>query len=408
MLLEKGRQMKANFWQKKHFKLVDALLCGIASGALTIELPDGESRSYGDAAAPVRIKVNAWRFFSKLVRGGSVGLGESWVHGDWESADLTGVIELFIDNIARVNEKRLKVGLARRGFRLLRHALHSNSRSGSRRNIHAHYDLGNDFYRTFLDSETMMYSCALFESPEESLAAAQQRKIASIIAMARIEREHHVLEIGCGWGGFAIEAARSTGCRVTGITVSREQYDLARQRVAEEGVEERVTILMSDYRDVQGTFDRIVSIEMLEAVGHAYYGTFMAHCDRLLKPGGRIVLQSITIPDQRYAEYRRNPDWMQKYIFPGGMLPSLTELCKAMTRSSALTVDSLGNIGIHYAETLRRWRQTFECRTEELEQLGYDEKFRRKWIYYLCYCEAGFRKRYIYDVQMVLLRPGVT
>lgn len=398
--------MKPNFLQKKYFKLVDALFCGLSTGSLALELPDGERRSYGALSAPVRIKVNSWRFFAKLVRGGSVGLGEAWVHGDWDSDDLTRVIELFIDNIAQVNEKSFGTGLLRRGYRLLRHTLHYNSITGSRRNIHAHYDLGNDFYRTFLDSETLMYSCAIFDTADEALVEAQRRKLRGIIEMAQIERGHHVLEIGCGWGGFAIEAARLTGCKVTGITISREQYELARARVAAAGLEERVQILMSDYRDVQGTFDRIVSIEMLEAVGHAYYGTFMAHCDRLLKPGGLVLLQSITIPDQRYAEYRRNPDWIQKHIFPGGMLPSLTELCKAMTRSSSLTIDNLRNIGIHYAETLRRWRVAFESRRDDIAEMGYDEQFCRKWVYYLCYCEAGFRKRYINDLQMVLTRPG--
>ncbi|MBN2704042.1 MAG: class I SAM-dependent methyltransferase, partial [Pontiellaceae bacterium] len=269
----------------------------------------------------------------------------------------------------------------------------------------AHYDLGNDFYQLFLDNETMMYSAALFQSPEESLPLAQKRKIHRLAELADIREDHHVLEIGCGWGGFAIETAKQTGCRVTGITISEEQYKFAKKRVAQEGLENRVSIELCDYRDLQGRFDRIVSIEMLEAVGHAFYGTFFSTCDRLLNPGGRVALQVITIPDQRYDGYRANPDWIQKHIFPGGMLPSLTELSKAMTQHSAFTVEHLDNIGVYYAETLRRWRSAFEAKREELLQLGYDETFQRKWIYYLCYCEAGFQTRFTNNLHLVLTRP---
>jgi cyclopropane-fatty-acyl-phospholipid synthase len=252
----------------------------------------------------------------------------------------------------------------------------------------------------------MMYSAALFGREDEPLAAAQRRKIHRLADVADIRPHHHVLEIGCGWGGFAIEAAKHTGCRVTGITISEEQHRYAVERVKAEGLTGQVEIRLCDYRDMQGSFDRIVSIEMLEAVGHRYYGTFFRTCDRLLTPGGRIVLQVITIPDQRYDAYRRNPDWIQKHIFPGGMLPSLTALSKAMTRHSSLIIDQMDNIGIHYAETLRRWRRAFEANREPLLQLGYDETFQRKWIYYLCYCEAGFQTRFTNDLHLVLTRPA--
>jgi cyclopropane-fatty-acyl-phospholipid synthase len=251
----------------------------------------------------------------------------------------------------------------------------------------------------------MMYSCALFDRPDETLADAQQRKIERIIDLAGITKEHHVLEIGCGWGGFAIAAAQATGCQVTGLTISQAQYEFARQRVIDEKLEERVNILLCDYRDAEGQYDRIVSIEMLDGVGHEFFGTFFEACDRLLNRGGRVVLQSITIPDQRYELYRRSPDWIQKYIFPGGELPSLTELCSAMTRSSSLTVDQLESIGFHYAETLRRWRISFKNQLEAVSRMGYDERFQRKWLYYLSSCEAAFQKRYLYDIQMVLRRP---
>lgn len=391
---------------QKCLNLLDQHLNKISRGHLVLELPDGTEHHYGDSTPAKRIKVNRHRFFSRLVLGGNCGLGESWTDGDWNSDDLTGVLELFIYNMEALRKSGLTAALAKRVAHVVNHAKNKNTKEGSRRNIHAHYDLGNDFYNLFLDQETMMYSCATFQNPEDSLAEAQQNKIRRLIELADIRPQHHVLEIGCGWGGFAIETAKRTGCRVTGITISEEQFSFASKRVRAEGVSEQVEILLKDYRDLEGTFDRIVSIEMLEAVGHAFYGTFFATCDRLLKAAGRVVLQVITIPDQRYDTYRANPDWIQQHIFPGGMLPSLTELSKAMTQHSRFTVEHLSNIGIDYAETLRRWRYAFEDRKEELTALGFDETFQRKWIYYLCYCEAGFQTRFTNTLHLTLARPA--
>jgi cyclopropane-fatty-acyl-phospholipid synthase len=247
----------------------------------------------------------------------------------------------------------------------------------------------------------------MFAHPDQSLADAQQNKFRSLIRRAAIAETDHVLEIGCGWGGFAMEAARSTGCRVTGITLSKNQLAMAQERIRQAGLEERVTLRLTDYREIDGAYDKIVSVEMLEAVGHDHYGTFFAACDRLLKPGGRIVLQVITIPDQRYDAYRRTPDWIQKHIFPGGMLPSLTELTKAMTRDSRLIIEELNNIGPDYALTLRAWRQRLEQAREPLLRLGYEDAFIRQWQYYFAYCEAGFDAQVINDLQLVLRRPGV-
>jgi cyclopropane-fatty-acyl-phospholipid synthase len=294
----------------------------------------------------------------------------------------------------------------KRRLHQLSHAINRNTKTGSRRNIQAHYDLGNDFYQLFLDAETLLYSSALFESPNQSLGDAQRAKIQNLIRLAGIEAHHHILEVGCGWGGFAIEAARTIGCKVTGLTISQAQYDLATQRIKEAALTEQIDIQLCDYRDAKGTYDRIVSIEMLEAVGHAYYGNYFSTLDRLLKPGGRIALQVITIPDQRYDAYRQNPDWIQKHIFPGGILPSLTELSKAMTKHSMLHIDHIENIGIHYAETLRRWRATCEAHPETLKKMGYDALFQRKWIYYLAYCEAGFQTEFINDLHIILKRPA--
>ncbi len=386
--------------------LVDRQLRRIRNGHLVVEWPDGRKRDYGDGSEALRLQVQRFRFFTRLVMAGNIGLGEAWTDSDWESDNLTGVLTLFIRNMDALKAGGLTAGIAKRLQHLLQHARHRNTREGSRRNIRAHYDLGNDFYRTFLDNETMLYSAALFDDLSEPLAVAQRRKIHRLVELAGIRSEHHVLEIGCGWGGFAIETARRTGCRVTGITISKEQCDFACDRVRAEGLEDRVSIVMCDYRDMRGAFDRIVSIEMLEAVGHAYYGAFFAACDRLLIPGGRVVLQVITIPDQRYERYRRNPDWIQKHIFPGGMLPSLTALSRAMTRSSRFTLEHLDNIGVHYGETLRRWRAACETRTDDLAAMGYDAEFLRQWRYYLCYCEAGFQTRFTNDLHLVLARPG--
>ncbi len=390
----------------KCLNLLDQHLKKISRGHLVIELPDGSKKEYGDSTPAKRIIVNDTRFFSRLVLGGNVGLGEAWTDGDWDSDDLAGVLELFIHNMEALKKSGLTAALAKRMAHVVHHAKNKNTKEGSRRNIHAHYDLGNPFYSQFLDHETMMYSCAVFQNPEDSLAQAQKNKIHKLIQQADIQPVHHVLEIGCGWGGFAIEVAKQTGCRVTGITISEEQFAYAKARVKAEGLQNQIDILMIDYRDLKGKFDRIVSIEMLEAVGHAFYGTFFETCDQLLNPNGRVMLQVITIPDQRYDAYRANPDWIQKHIFPGGMLPSLTELSKAMTKHSRFTVEHLSNIGIDYAETLRRWRYAFEDRKEELLKLGFDETFQRKWIYYLCYCEAGFQTRFTNTLHLVLTRPA--
>lgn len=388
------------------FNLIDQHLKNITSGHLVLQLPDGTERHYGDDSAPRIITINDDAFFKELVLGGNIGFGESWTKNHWDSDELTGVLQLFIHNMAALKKSGLTAAAAKRVMHLIGHSRNKNTKQGSRRNIHAHYDLGNDFYRLFLDRETMMYSAAVFENPDEPLAAAQRRKIRRLAELADIRPEHHVLEIGCGWGGFAIETAKQTGCRVTGLTLSEEQFKFAAERVVAEGLDDQVDIVLCDYRDMTGSFDRIVSIEMLEAVGHEFYGSFFATCDRLLKPGGRAALQVITIPDQRYDAYRANPDWIQKHIFPGGMLPSLTELAKAMTKHSAFTVEHLENIGLHYAETLRHWRAAFEENKEQLLELGYDETFQRKWIYYLCYCEAGFQTRFTNTLHLVLTRPA--
>jgi cyclopropane-fatty-acyl-phospholipid synthase len=271
--------------------------------------------------------------------------------------------------------------------------------AGSRR----HYDLSNNFFRTFLD-DTMAYSSAIFRHPNEPLKAAQHHKFRTIIQKARLQETDHLLEIGCGWGGFAIEAVRQTGCRVTGITISREQYDLARERVRAAGMADRVRILFRDYRRIGGVYDKIVSIEMLEAVGHAHFKTFFRQVDRLLAPEGIAVIQVITIPDQHYDVYRKTHDWIQKHIFPGGLLPSLTAMVHNMTRHTRLMVDHAENSGNHYATTLAHWHRRYTASRGLVSQLGFDRTFQRKWAYYLGSCEAGFRERVLGNLQLVLTR----
>ncbi len=388
-------------------RAVRRLLSGLKDGRLIVLLPDGTMWTFGDPAAPVASTLRVWNygFFPRLVLDGDIGFGESFVSGEWMADDLTALISLLVKNMAVLDAAALNPGMIGRLANRILQAHRRNTRQGSRRNIRAHYDLGNDFYRLWLDPETMLYSCALYERPDQTLADAQAAKIRRVVELAGIGPEHHVLEIGCGWGGFAIEAVRRTGCRVTGITISEAQLRLAQERVQAAGLTDRIELRLMDYRDLEGQYDRIVSIEMLEAVGHKYFEVFFRKCADGLKPGGRLVLQVITIPDERYEWYRRNPDWIQKHIFPGGLLPSRAILDKAMCKAG-LRVNRAESIGRYYPSTLRAWRGGFKACAEDLGRLGFDAAFQRKWNYYFSYCEAGFAAGYIDDWQLVLDAPG--
>ncbi len=419
--------------EKRCLDLVHGLLSRIEAGSLTLRLPDGRTQVYGasrqqvesgrkhadlppsephgdvvaagPAAPDATLAVHDHAFFQRVALGADVGLGESYMAGEWDSPSVTDVLRVLMINREAIRDGSMLLAAAGRIWDNLRHFARENSPFGSRRNIREHYDLSNDFFQLFLD-ESMTYSCALYRSETESLGEAQRNKLLAIIEKARIGAGDHVLEIGCGWGGFALEAVRTTGCRVTGITISRAQAELARQRVAEAGLEDRISILLQDYRHVSGQYDRIVSIEMLEAVGHKYFGDFFRCCDRLLKPGGLAVFQTITIPDHRYDEYRKGCDWIQKHIFPGGHLPSLGALCDAMGRHSRFVVDHLENIGTHYARTLREWRLRLETNLDRVAALGFDRTFQRKWLYYLSFCEAAFATRSLGNLQLVLTRSN--
>ncbi len=397
--------------EKAGLRAMDRLFSHIERGRLRVVLPEGETRIYGPTdydsgkEKPPCMRIVSHAFFRALLSHGDVGIGEAWTDESWTSDDLPGVMRVLADNLIAFEKVLAGMGWLRQVGRRLAHALRDNTRKGSRRNISAHYDFGNAFFALFLDPR-MMYSCAYYKDTNTNLDQAQVNKIAMILRKADIRPEHHVLEIGSGWGGFAIMAARQTGCRITSITLSRCQCEFAAEQARQAGLADQVTFEVRDYRDLHDAYDRIVSIEMLEAVGHRHQNAFFRCCDKALAPGGRAVIQVITIPDQRYEAYRQSPDWTQIYIFPGGMLPSLTVMTQAMTRGSSLIVDDVENIGPHYATTLRTWRERFEQNHDQLLDMGYPERVQRMWRYYFSYCEAGFATHMLNDLQLVLKRAG--
>lgn len=382
---------------------VQRLLAGLREGRLTIR-EAGTTRTFGRGAPDIHLVIHDPRAWSAFAFGGSVGAGESYMTGQWSCDDLVGLVRLLLRNRSVLD--RLDSGLTRfvMPLRRLGHWLNRNSRAGSRRNIAAHYDLGNDFYRLWLDP-TMMYSCALYERADMRLHEASVAKLDRVCRALDLRPADHLLEIGTGWGGLALHAAGRYGCRVTSVTLSREQRDLAIQRVRDAGLDDRVEIRLCDYRDLDGQYDKLVSIEMIEAVGAANLATYFGQCGRLLKPDGVMFLQAITIADQRYEQALREVDFIQKHIFPGGFLPSVQALSGAMTGASDLRIVQLDDIGPHYATTLAAWRERFLARLDEVRALGFDERFIRMWLFYLGYCEGGFRERDLGTVQMLLARP---
>jgi cyclopropane-fatty-acyl-phospholipid synthase len=346
-----------------------------------------------------RVRVTNPRFYRMLLTGGALGAAESYLRGDWQTDDLLPLFRLFSHNQAAMQgmegtSRRIAAPLV-----WLFRQLKRNTLSGSRRNIHAHYDLGNEFFALFLD-ETMTYSSALFATPDQPLADASRNKYERICQRLGLRPGMHIVEIGTGWGGFAIHAAQQFGCHVTTTTISAEQYQYARQRVEQLGLGDRIELLQRDYRQMDGQFDRLVSIEMIEAVGHEYLPVYFQKCASLLRPGGEMMLQAITIPDQRYDQYRRSIDFIQRYIFPGGCLPSLGAIARAAGSTEQLQLIQWQDFSAHYAETLSHWRRAFWSHVDQVQALGLDDRFVRMWDYYLAYCEAGFRERMTGLVQM--------
>src|SRR5882757_54107 len=388
-------------------RAVLARLAGIKRGRILIE--DGDERiSFGEeiSSADLRatIRVLDHRFYSDLALGGSMGAGEAYMAGSWTTDDLTALVQIMIRN--RDVMEGMDGGLARleSPSRRLLHYFNRNTRAVSQRKIAAHYDLGNEFFELILDP-ILMYSCAIFLRPDSTLEEAAIAKVDRICRKLDLRAHDHLLEIGTGWGGFAIHAAKNYGCRVTTTTISRAQHDYAVKKIAEQGLQDRITVLFKDYRDLSGQFDKAVSIEMIEAVGHQFVDSYFRKCGELLKPDGVMLLQAITIADQFYESAVRNVDFIKKYIFPGSFIPSVTSLCNSITRASDMRLFHLEDITPNYAETLKSWRMRMFQNIEQVRALGYPEEFIRMWEFYLSYCEGGFRERYIGDVQMLLTKP---
>jgi cyclopropane-fatty-acyl-phospholipid synthase len=389
-------------------RIVLAQLSKLRVGQIIVSQDDSQA-TFGQPTdefpVTARLRVFDPKFYRDIAFGGSIGAGEAYIQGHWACDELGDLLRILIRN--REVLETMDSGLGRLGAPLqkLLHALNRNTRSGSRKNIAAHYDLGNDFYQLWLDRK-MMYSSAYFDSPETSLEDAAVEKLDRICRKLDLSANDSVVEIGTGWGGFAIHAASHYGCHVTTTTISQQQYSYAKQAISDAGLEDRITLLFKDYRDLEGSFDKLVSIEMIEAVGHEYHDTYFRKCCELLKPEGQMLLQAITIADQRYDQYKTGVDFIKRYIFPGGCLTSVTDMTRTLTSQTDMRVIHLEDIGPHYATTLKRWHQRFLARIDEVRTLGYSESFIRMWQFYLAYCESAFTERAIGDVQMLIMRPG--
>jgi len=379
-----------------------ALFRRIRVGQLTV-IEDGSETVFGSGAPQATVHVHSPRAWPQLARG-SRGIGSSYMDALWDTPDLTAVIRVAARNVERIDRVRRRLTFVRAPFQRARAAFMRNTPRRSRKDIAAHYDLGNELFELMLDP-TLMYSCAVFERRETTLEQASIAKLELVCQKLDLGPRDHVVEIGTGWGGFAIYAARTRGCRVTTTTISREQHDVATRRVREAGVEHLVELRLDDYRDLRGTYDKLVSLEMIEAVGWQDFGTFFECCSALLSPNGTMLLQAITMDGRAYPVEKASKSFIRTYVFPGGCLPSLDVISRCVVKRTDLRTVHLQDLTPHYAETLRRWRVNFEAATSQLEALGYDERFRRLWRLYLSYCEAGFAEQRIGLVQTIFAKP---
>lgn len=401
---------KTGFYQK----MIMSLLSKMDLGILHITLPHGETVTLGNGQGNVSatIDIKSHHFFKRCVLYGDIGFGEAYVEGEWDTDNITNVIKWFLLNVDKAptvsgsKSKTMALNMLKIWNKVY-HLKRANSIGGSKKNISEHYDLNNDFFALFLDT-TMTYSSAYYKTEEMTLQEAQLAKYERLCQQLRLNSNDHVLEIGSGWGGNAIYIAKKYGCRVTTLTISEEQYRLAIERIANENLSDKITVLLKDYRLMRGQFDKIVSIEMLEAVGADYYQDYFKQCSNLLKKEGILALQVITCPDSRFESLKHGVDWIQKHIFPGSLLPSVAAINRAINNTSDLTLVDLKDIGLHYAHTLQTWFHNFNNNIEEVRKIGFDETFIRKWNYYLCYCEAAFAMRHIHVMQMVYARPNNT
>ncbi len=389
-------------------KAIFKVLGKLQIGSLTLH-EGNETFHFGTPDQPgepqAEVHVTNPAVYGHVLTGGSIAPGEAYIRGHWTSPDPVAVTRLFSANLQVLEKLDTRQSLLTRVALGIAHRLNRNTREGSRGNIAAHYDLGNEFFRLFLDP-TMMYSSAIFEGDAATLEAASTAKLDEICKQLELRPEDHLLEIGTGWGGMAIHAARHYGCRVTTTTISREQYEHACTRVREEGLEDRITLLFEDYRSLEGTYDKLVSIEMIEAVGHEFYNNYFERCSRLLKEDGKMVIQAITIADQRYDRARKSVDYIKRYIFPGGCLPSMAIIADNVARHTDMQIVHLRDITQDYALTLAEWRKRFMDSLDEVSAMGFDDSFIRLWDYYLSYCEGGFRERIISTVQLAFAKPG--
>ena len=385
-------------------KIFLASLEGIQAGSLELVTP-GQTQVFGDPSAELRatLVVERDRFFTRALLGGETAIGEAYMDGDWSTPDLVSLMRLAVRNTAQLEAGNTFFSSISRLADRIRQRLRKNTVAGSSRNIHAHYDLSNDLFRLFLD-RNMLYSCAWYETPEDSLETAQMQKIDRICRKLDLQPQDHVLEIGTGWKAFALHATRNYGCKVTTTTISQQQYLYASERFDANDRDLRIEFLLQDYRQLQGNFDKIVSIEMFEAVGFEQYDVFFRACDRLLKPDGSMLLQTITMNEQNFDQYRRQSDWIQKYIFPGGQLASMRGILDSVARSTDLSLFHAEEMGAHYARTLAAWRERFFVALAQVRELGFDDRFIRMWDYYLGFCEAAFLERHIGNMQLLLTK----
>ncbi|QXI11042.1 SAM-dependent methyltransferase [Pseudomonas zeae] len=381
-------------------------LAQLKNGQLLV-VEDGERLMFGTPGSALlgEIHVLDPAVWGMVAGNGSIGAGEAFIHGYWSSPDLTAVVRVFVSNLDVLDA--MEGGLARLSRPLVQglHWLNRNTRKGSQKNIAAHYDLGNDLFEQFLDP-TMMYSAAQFLTPEDSLEQAQLNKLERICQKLALQPSDHLLEIGTGWGSMALYAAQHYGCRVTTTTLSKEQYAFTAQRIEQLGLQDRVTLLLKDYRDLTGEYDKLVSIEMIEAVGHRFLPTYFKQCAQLLKSNGLMLIQAITIREQRYEQAKRGVDFIQRYIFPGGALPCVQKMLEVVGRDTDMNLLHMEDFGLHYARTLRLWHENFRRAHGRLSELGYDDYFLRLWEFYLCYCEGGFLERTIGTAQLLLAKPA--
>ena len=381
-------------------------LSQLKSGHLVVT-ENGERLIFGDSGAGLvgEVQIHDTSVWGMIASNGSIGAGEAFIHGYWSSPDLTKVIRVLVSNMDVLDA--MEGGLARLGRPLIRglHWINRNTRKGSQKNIAAHYDLGNEMFEQFLDP-TMMYSAAQFLTADDTLEQAQLNKLQRICQKLDLKPEDHLLEIGTGWGSMALYAAQHYGCKVTTTTLSKEQFDYTQARIEALGLQEQVTLLLEDYRDLTGQYDKLVSIEMIEAVGHHFLPSYFKQCARLLKPHGLMLLQAITIREQRYEQAKSSVDFIQRYIFPGGALPSVQKMLEIVGKDTDMNLMHMEDFGLHYAKTLRLWHENFRRAHGRLTELGYDEYFLRLWEFYLCYCEGGFLERSIGTAQLLLAKPA--